>query len=129
MQTFLPYPDFQKSLECLDYRRFGKQRLETKTLLNGGWPNHPASKMWRGYGDALRRYLYLNILEWIGRGYNNTMEIVKIGEPEVYPPWFGDPAFHASHRSNLLRKNPEWYGQFGWTESPGLPYVWPTWDG
>jgi hypothetical protein len=43
-----------------------------------------------------------------------------------YPPWLGDEAFHASHRSNLLRKNPEWYGQFGWTEPDDLPYVWPV---
>lgn len=28
MQTFLPYPDFKKSAQCLDYRRLGKQRVE-----------------------------------------------------------------------------------------------------
>jgi hypothetical protein len=28
----------------------------------------------------------------------------------VMPPWFGDDAFHASHRSNLLRKNFEYSG-------------------
>lgn len=33
---------------------------------------------------------------------------------------------HASHRSNLLRKEPEYYTQFGWTEPPDLPYVWPV---
>ena len=33
---------------------------------------------------------------------------------------------HASHRSNLLRKDPEHYMQFGWTEPPDLPYVWPV---
>jgi hypothetical protein len=26
----------------------------------------------------------------------------------------------------LLRKAPEWYGQFGWRESADLPYVWPV---
>lgn len=44
----------------------------------------------------------------------------------VTQPWLGDPAFHASHRSNLLRKNAEHYGAFGWTESPDLEYVWPV---
>lgn len=42
------------------------------------------------------------------------------------PPWLGDEALHASHRSNLIRKDPEWYGRFGWTEPPDLPYVWPV---
>lgn len=35
------------------------------------------------------------------------------------------PDFHASHRSNLLRKDPVWYSQFNWTEPNNLPYVWP----
>lgn len=33
MQTFLPYPDFKKSAQCLDYQRLGKQRLECKQIL------------------------------------------------------------------------------------------------
>ena len=33
---------------------------------------------------------------------------------------------HASHRSNLLKKDPEHYGQFGWSEPHDLAYVWPT---
>jgi len=33
---------------------------------------------------------------------------------------------HASHRSNVLRQDPEWYGRFGWVESPGSPYAWPV---
>jgi hypothetical protein len=50
--------------------------------------------------------------------------VIDHGSP--MPPWWGDPAFHASHRSNLLRKDPVWYGQFGWAEPPDLPYVWPV---
>ena len=42
------------------------------------------------------------------------------------PSWLGDLDFHASHRSNLLRKDPEWYGQFGWNDPHDLPYVWPV---
>jgi hypothetical protein len=42
------------------------------------------------------------------------------------PPWLGDNTFHASHKSNLLRKDPVWYGQFGWSEPTDLPYVWPV---
>jgi hypothetical protein len=42
-----------------------------------------------------------------------------------YPDWFGNKEFHASHRSNLLRKDPEFYGKYGWTEPHDLPYIWP----
>jgi hypothetical protein len=43
----------------------------------------------------------------------------------VDPSWLGDPQFHAAHRSNLLRKDPEYYGKFGWTEPDDLEYPWP----
>ena len=132
MQTFLPYPDFEATARCLDYRRLGKQRVEAFQLLNGlrnpfhGWRHHPAVKMWRGYDAALALYMNTMIREWVRRGYKNTMALAEVeGEPEM-PPWLGDPAFHASHRANLLRKDPNFYGQYGWTESPDLPYIWPV---
>ena len=43
---------------------------------------------------------------------------------EDLPLWFGNENFHASHISNLLRKNFEYYSQFGWKEDINLPYVW-----
>ena len=42
------------------------------------------------------------------------------------PRWLGLDAFHASHRSNLLRKDRSHYSQFNWTEHDDLPYHWPT---
>lgn len=135
MQTFLPYPDFEKSVQCLDYRRLGKQRVEAMQLLNiltgnggkVGWRNHPACKMWEGRHEALALYMNYCITEWMGRGYKNTMLLwTDWTEPTiVMPRWFGNADFHASHRSNLLRKNKEYYGQFGWTEPDNLEYVWP----
>jgi len=136
MQTFLPYPDFRESAQVLDYRRLGKQRVEAMQILKAlrgetkGWVNHPATKMWCGYEDALGLYMNVMIREWISRGYNNTMELYdfgdRLGELIDLPPWFGDPEVHASHRANLLRKDPEYYGAFNWTEDPSLPYVWPS---
>ena len=131
MQTFLPYPDFAQSAKVLDYRRLGKQRVEAMQILNtlqtgGGWKNHPAVLMWRGYLPALSLYFNAIVLEWISRGYKNKMQFLATEDNTVMPPWLGNEAFHASHRSNLLRKDPKWYGQFGWTEPPDLPYVWPV---
>jgi len=112
----------------------------------GGWARHPAVRMWRGHAAALALYMTVVCREWARRGYQSTQE-VPFGldyraNPEFYyastlpsevteetvimPSWLGDPAFHAAHRSQLLRKDPEWYGQWGWTEEPGaLDYVWP----
>jgi len=147
MQTFLPLPDTIASLEALDYQRLGKQRLEAFQLLcalgdswavgvrqaktgkvatSHGWKNHPAAKMWKGYEGALRVYYNFALKEWVLRGYENTMlEAPMCTEVVVMPPWFGQEDFHVSHRSNLLRKDPIFYGKYGWTEPHNLPYVWP----
>lgn len=139
MQTFLPYDDFVASARALDYRRLGKQRVEAMQLLDAilgrptktgkprtGWVNHPAAVMWREHPDALKLYHNIMIKEWMTRGYKNTMRFEFVFPYEVVmPSWIGNPDFHASHRSNLLRKDPKFYSQYGWQESPDLPYVWP----
>jgi hypothetical protein len=102
VQTFLPYPDFKKTAGCLDWRRLGKQRIEAMLAV---------------YHNTI-------IEEWISRGYRNSMKIIAPNSAVISPSWLGNSDFHASHRSNLLRKDPEHYAQFGWTESDNLPYVW-----
>jgi hypothetical protein len=80
MQTFLPFPSFEQSLQSLDYRRLGKQRVETKQILmallgeSKGWVNHPATKMWRGHEHALAEYGLLSCREWKSRGYKDNTE-------------------------------------------------------
>jgi pyrimidine dimer DNA glycosylase len=136
MQTFLPLPDFALSAGCLDDARLGKQRVEAfqivRTLdgVTKGWRNHPAVRMWRGHEAALLEYGAQVCAEWVRRGNADTVG-EKLGAhartgPVELPPWFGDDAFHASHRSNLIRKDPAWYRSFGWTEPDDLPYVWPV---
>src|SRR5574338_1334563 len=139
MQTFLPYTSFELTAKCLDYRRLGKQRVETKQILaalageTNAWKNHPAVKMWRGHEKCLVVYGYYICQEWINRGYKDTT-LPKIGEyiykfdvkTLSYPEWFNDNRLFASHRSNLLRKDKEYYSQFGWSEPDNLPYYWPT---
>ena len=44
----------------------------------------------------------------------------------LYPPWLGDSRFHDSHKSNLFRKDPEYYSVFGEEVPHDLPYFWPT---
>lgn len=134
MQTFLPYPDIEKSMKVLDSRRLGKQRVEAFQILNiilnrtktKGWRIHPAVKMWKGRANALKFYFNLAVREWISRGYNNNMNLEKIRGKTVFPNWFGNKKFHSAHKSNLLRKDKEYYSQFNWKEKDNLDYFWPT---
>ena len=132
MQTFLPYKSFKQSLQSLDYRRLGKQRVEAYQILNvllgrtetKGWINHPITKMWKGYENALKQYHNECIDEWIGRGYNNTMKHEIIEGEIKYPQWLGNDLFHSSHRANLLRKDKEFYSKYMWIEDSSNPYCW-----
>ena len=135
MQTFLPYPSFPQSAQCLDRQRLGKQRVEVLQLLkalNGetkGWVNHPCAKMWRGYEECLVLYGLVICQEWVSRGYKDTCfnKILAYSDNPnliVPPPWLRNKAFHDSHKSNLLRKDPVHYSRFGWKVPKDLPYVW-----
>jgi len=139
MQTFLPWPDFERSAQALDYRRLGKQRIEAWTIYLAlsqparGWARHPATEMWRGFSKALLKYGSVICAEWIERGYRDSMrqrfeaELAKMIEVKLKMPlWFGDEDFHRAHRSNLIRKASEYYRpQFG-EEPDNLPYIWKS---
>lgn len=148
MQTFLPLPSFRRSARCLDNKRLGKQRVECKQILlclgvgigehepgPTRWRNHPAIVMWAGHELALLVYAIVVCRAWTARGFQDrlTDEFVTAYtrlRPTIdanrYPPWFGVPAFHASHRSNLLRKDFRHYSRFRWREPTDLPYLWPV---
>ncbi|SCL20791.1 hypothetical protein GA0070616_2092 [Micromonospora nigra] len=153
MQTFLPYPDFLASARVLDQKRLGKQRVETIQVLRGltrptyGWRNHPAVKMWAGYEEALTRYGLDMCAVWCEPGRADTCaatmttdlaaacDVDRIRtQPELaaageLPPWLGRDDLHRSHRSSLLRKDPEHYRPlFGDDEPTDLDYVWPASD-
>jgi len=146
MQTFAPSPIHVYTAADLDYRRLGKQRVETLQILNAlliptkkrGWKNHPAVKQWIGHEGFLIEYGLTMCKEWIRRGYKDTCT-AKIGafydNPEVTaktkhrPDWWGNEAFHSSHRAALLFKDEKWYSQFGWKEKPVYDYWWPTENG
>lgn len=136
MQTFVPYESFKECARCLDYQRLGKQRVECLQILNAlnnktkGWVNHPATKMWKGYENALIVYGVTCCLEWINRGYFDTCgeKMIKFydeNKPFVLPPWWGGE-IHASHRSQLLKKKYFFYSKYEWPEVPGkIEYFWP----
>lgn len=130
-----------RSAAVLNRQHLGKQRVETYqimiALLEGrGWIHHPVTKMWAGYEWALLHYQKAVCTEWhLKRGYDDTcmrktFEVYvkhrgSVDAPNRLPPWYGNKEFHLSHKSNLLRKDPEHYGDY----FPGVPnnltYVYP----
>jgi hypothetical protein len=132
MQTFLPSTSFKISAQILDYKRLGKQRIEAKQLLNillnrtdkKGWRHHPALLQWIGYEEALKHYYNEIVIEWINRGYKNTMKLEHTCNSFNMPHWLNDN-FCSYHRQTLLFKNYEYYKQFGWKETPKYEYFWP----
>jgi hypothetical protein len=134
MQTFLPYPNFDATARCLDSQRLANQRVEAKVILKtalgcyNGWKSHPVVKMWRGHELQLVEYGVSICEEWQRRKNRDSLLDFFIHAKVPVTPlpwWLDDPRLCASHRSNLLRKNPEYYGQFGWKEPSNLPYFWP----
>ncbi len=151
MQSFLPCPQFAETAALLDPRRLGKQRVETIQILRGltwpgyGWRHHPAVKMWAGYEEALVRYGLEICTAWTTSGRLDTCETTllrdladgcatrrvrtqeELAQAEDLPPWLGNEDLHRSHRSALLRKDPEYYGRY-FDDPADLPYVWPASD-
>jgi hypothetical protein len=91
--------------------------------------------MWRGFEPQLCEYGITVCEEWIGRGYRDGtkgkiewhLDMATSGEYTMEkPPWFGNPDFHRSHQSNLLRKDPAHYGQYFKGVPDDLPYVYPV---
>lgn len=135
-------PDFARSAQCLDNRRLGKQRVEAKQVYlaltdpSYGWQHHPAVKMWRGCEHYLLLYGREICAAWTSRGFNDSLtnffaaEYLNSLEDEWSnkqpPQWLGNPAFHLSHQSNLVRKDSTHYRRFFPDVPDNLPYIWPT---
>jgi hypothetical protein len=130
MQTFLPFANLKRSVQCLDDKRLANQVNEALVILRtltgyygpgGGWANHPAVKMWRGYEPYLDMYRTFCMIECNRRGINrNFAEAPDVGRIVVAPPWMGG-AIHQSHQAALYRKDPIHYAQFADVEY--IPYV------
>jgi hypothetical protein len=149
MQTFVPFPDLRRTAEVLDDKRLGKQRVEALQIIRAltretyGWKRHPAVRMWEGHVEALALYAAVICEEWTKRGHADTCDatirrdladagiaatdIPTTQDEADLPHWWGDDAVHRSHRSALLRKEPEHYRHRFEPDLPDdLPYVWPA---
>ena len=149
MQTFLPYADFELSARALDTKRLGKQRVEciqvvrALTIPGYGWANHPATLMWAGFEEALGRYGLVCCEVWTELGYGDTCAATiatdlrsagvgdirtqaELAAAGALPPWLEDDELHRSHRSALVRKDPDHYRPLFSDVPDDLPYLWPV---
>lgn len=152
MQTFVPIPNSMvESLMVLDWRRLGKQRVETYQLMRTnlgitrGWRSHPAARMWLGHERALSQYGAISCRLWRHMGHRDTLlphfELWEKELPDTgRPRWWGDARVHISHQSNLLRKARtmtdeemvimqmprDFYDSKFPHVSDDLPYFWPV---
>lgn len=149
MQTFLAGQSYSQSAALLDNKRLGKQRVECLQILQiigrkqgwlpnpenkkGFW-NHPAVRMWESNPYALALYTDIICDEWKFRGFQDTVlpktkVLVKLMPPAInhrqYPDWYNQE-FIRSHQSNLIRKDPDFYGPKFPGVPDNLPYIWPV---
>jgi Pyrimidine dimer DNA glycosylase len=149
VQTFMPYADFEQSLRALDTQRLGKQRVEVIQIIRAltvagyAWSSHPAVLMWKGYEEALGRYGLTACKVWTERGFGDSCaatiaadlaaygvtsirEHAELAAAGALPDWLFDEALQLSHRSSLLRKDPEHYAPLFPGTPTDLDYVWPV---
>lgn len=112
-------------------------QIMSALVANGGWQSHPAVKMWAGYERSLLEYQIAICDEWVHvRGfrdscasqtvallYNNLSGGALINQE---PLWLGDPDIHLGYQSNLVRKDPNYYGPLFPGVPDDLPYIWPV---
>lgn len=126
MQTYLPFVDFAWSARCLDDDTLRNQisdtyQIMTALLVGYPWVDHPASLMWYARERALLAYQQAMCNEWgpvrgnDEKGWELTRKLFLDHHPDptsiplIIPFWIGDPKFHISHQSALLRKNEQHY--------------------
>jgi hypothetical protein len=86
--------------------------------------------MWQDNQAALDDYAWHIASEMAHRGIPvpewAPLNKLLVNPDYAYPRWFGNEAFHRSHRRNLLRKDYSWYSQFFGKETGDDVYAWPT---
>jgi hypothetical protein len=149
VQTFVPFADFGRTAAVLDSQRLGKQRVEVIQIVRAltvpgyAWSSHPAVLMWKGHEEALGSYGLAMCEEWRRRGFADTClatiardlasagvdrlrSYSELAKDDALPEWLFDDDVQRSHRSALVRKDPEHYTRVFPDVPPDLPYVWPV---
>lgn len=137
MQTFLPSSNAITTARWLDSKRLNKQILECYQILNvlsgksptGGWRNHPAVLMWKGYERGLWQYVQAMIREARERGIrteNNEANLNRLKD-QCWEDWGQTPPSFwndtnklmrvtTTHKASLFDKDPMYYAKFSYAK-------------
>jgi len=137
MQTFLPSSNAITVARWLDNKRLNKQILECYQILNvlsgksktGGWRNHPAVLMWKGYERGLWQYVQAMIREAKDRGIRTENNEANLNNLKIqcWDTWGSNPPefwndtnkimrLTTTHKANLFDKDPIYYAKFGYAK-------------
>lgn len=138
---YMPYPDFQRSVEVLDYRRLNVMMISCFNLLSFYSKAHTSLAIpryhgigmwaWFGYEKALLKLAETCEKEWLKRGYKTKFRSQWYhnsrwsSQPDV-PDWLSDSEFCESQQAYLVKKNPELYRPLFPDVDPNLPLKWVT---
>ena len=137
MQTFLPSLNPVTTARWLDNKRLNKQILECYQILNvlsgksptGGWRNHPAVLMWKGYERGLWNYVQAMVREARDRGIkteNNEVNLNRLKD-QCWNKCCNNPqsfwndtnkimSVITTHNERLFDKDPLYYAKFGYAK-------------
>lgn len=134
----MPYTDFDQVANCLDSQRLGKQRVEALQILQSiPLGEHSAAcEMWRGHEYTLARYGHTMCVAWAIRGFRDNLRPLFAQHLTALPlspipNWLNPSTEEAkrlmlTHRSNLVRKDPDYYRRYWPTINPNERYYWPN---
>jgi hypothetical protein len=89
------------------------------------WTKHPSCKMWAGHVEWLKFYFMCALGEYCSRGFENNIYALEYDIKEKPRPyWLGLEEVHQSHRSYLVRSNPEHYSKI-WPNEKETLLFWP----
>ena len=134
--TRMSYLDTAADLDSDMLMQLAQESSElVREMLTVGENQSPTVRMWQGYEVALAAYSASMEVELATRGvfthlHLETATLIRdLGRSDDNeydaPPWLEDADVLRSHRSNLVRRWPEQYGN-SWAKTPELwPYIWP----
>ncbi len=125
-QTFLPFPDYEKSAQILSDKHLKHTEAVAKEVLDGLLESHPVSKMWRGFEHQLCTYAIEVSCELLDRGIETKLleQFAKKRNDlpdNGLPYWLGTEILHSSHRAMLNHKD----GNYCFSEKPNSIPHWP----
>jgi hypothetical protein len=136
---WLPFASTKANLDVLNDQHIfeivyeGLQCLRNIYVGDLSWRD---ARMWGEHPAALLAYVSRAEREMVQRGHSAEPRVLsahvalsRAGWPlaPVPPRWYGNPRFHLSQRSHLIRVDPEYYARRMPPTTPlELPLIWPN---